>query len=107
MLDGGQLVYIIIRLVLEAVAVFFAVVLWSKTRDAAWMLVISGVIAAYAGTVYSVLKIFGITGRPDPAAASAPFAPLLLFNLPIVFFLAAFVIEVIRKCRKPPRWEET
>jgi ABC-type polysaccharide/polyol phosphate export permease len=85
-----------VRLTLEAAAVFSAIVLWSKTRDVAWMLVISGVTAAYAGTVYSVLKSFGITDGASPA----PFLPLLLSSLPPLFFLAAFVIEAVRSVKK-------
>jgi hypothetical protein len=99
-MDKGQLVYMVSHLTLGAAAVFFAIVLWSKTRDTAWMLVVVGVIAGYVETVYSILQSFGITG---PAIGSVPFLAILLSNLPAVFFLAAFVTALTRKYRKPPR----
>ncbi|MDR2052478.1 MAG: hypothetical protein LBP80_03610, partial [Treponema sp.] len=95
-MDEGQLVYMISRLVLGAAAVFFAIVFWSKTRDTAWMLVVIGVIAGYAETLYSVLRSFGITGQAGPAIGSVPLLFILLSNLPAVFFLAAFVTAVTR-----------
>jgi uncharacterized BrkB/YihY/UPF0761 family membrane protein len=68
----------------------------------AWMLVVIGVIAGYAETVYSVLQSFGITGRAGPAIGSVPFLLILLSCLPAVFFLAAFVTALTRKYRQPP-----
>jgi hypothetical protein len=91
------------RLILGAAAVFFALVLWSKTRDIVWMLVVIGVIAGYAETVYSVLQNFGITGQAGPVVGSVPFLSILLSNLPAAFFLAAFVTALTRKYRRPRR----
>ncbi|MDR2766750.1 MAG: hypothetical protein LBB82_00325 [Treponema sp.] len=94
------------RLVPGAAAVFFAIVLRSKIRDTAWLLVVIGVIAGYTETVYSVLRNFGITGWLGPAIGSVPFLSILLSGLPAVFFLAAFVTAVTRKSRKHPRQRE-
>ncbi|MDR1412168.1 MAG: hypothetical protein LBI91_08175 [Spirochaetaceae bacterium] len=88
------------RLALGAVAVFFAIVFWSKARDAVWMLVIIGVIAGYAETVYSVLESFGITGQAGPAIGSVPLLSILLANLPAASFLAAFATAAARRYRK-------
>jgi hypothetical protein len=96
-MDEGQLVYMGSRLVLGAVAAFFAIAFWSKTRDTTWMFVVIGVIAGYAETVYSILRNFGITGLSGPAIGSVPFLLILLSCLPAVFFLAAFVTALIRK----------
>ena len=90
-MDSGQLLYILSRLSLSAVASFFAIMLWARTRDAAWMLMIIGVIMAYAGTVYAILNSFGI--------APLPLVSQMLPNLSIVFFIAAFVVMVVRKYR--------
>ncbi|MCL2267217.1 MAG: hypothetical protein FWC17_05560, partial [Treponema sp.] len=60
-MDAGQTIYISSQLILGAVAAFLAIFLWPKIRDTAWMLIIFGIIVAYIETVYSVLKIFGIS----------------------------------------------
>ncbi|MDR1127855.1 MAG: hypothetical protein LBL20_00965 [Treponema sp.] len=88
------------RLALGAAAVFFAIVLWSKTRDAVWMLVITGVIAGYAETVYLVLEALGLAGQSGPAVGSVPLLSIVLAGLPPAFFLAAFVTAAARRYRK-------
>ncbi|AEF83454.1 hypothetical protein [Leadbettera azotonutricia] len=98
-MDSGQVTYIISRLALGALASFFAIMLWSKTRDIAWMLMVIGTIAAYVETVYSILELFGITGGTVPSIGSVPLVSIVLPCLPTVFFIAAFVVMVARKYR--------
>ena len=99
-MDFGQLVYILSRLVLGALASFFAIMLWSKTRDVAWMLMVIGTIAAYVETVYAILNLFGISGVNILTIGSMPFMSILLPSLPTIFFIAAFMVMVIRKYRR-------
>jgi hypothetical protein len=99
-MDVGQILYISSRLVLGALASFFAIMLWSKTRDVAWMLIVIGTIAAYIETVYSILDIFGITDGDTFVIGSMPVASIALPCLRTVFFIAAFVVMVFRKYRR-------
>ena len=99
-MDWGQVIYIICRLVLGAVAAFLAIMLWFRTRDLPWMLVAVGIIAAYVETVYSVLKQFGIEGWAILFVGSMPLMSILLSSLPMVFFIAAFAVMVARKYRR-------
>jgi hypothetical protein len=73
--------------------------LWSKTRDIAWMLMVIGTIAAYVETVYSILGLFGITGGAVLSIGSVPLVSIVLPCLPTVFFIAAFAVMVVRKYR--------
>jgi hypothetical protein len=104
-MDTGNLVYILSRLILGALAAFFAIMLWSKTRDPAWMLMVTGTITGYAGIVYSILGVFGITGGtafpaeiPFPQGP-VPAAALILANLPACCCIAAFLVMIARKFR--------
>jgi len=99
-MDLGQTIYILSRLILGALASFFAIMLWSKTRDVAWMLMVIGTIAAYVETVYSILNIFGISGTNVLTIGSMPLMSILLPSLPTVFFIATLVVMVIRKYRR-------
>jgi hypothetical protein len=99
-MDTGQIIYITSRLILGALASFFAIMLWSKTRDAAWMLMVIGTIVAYIETVYSILGIFGVTERDTFLIGSIPAAAILLPCLRTAFFIAAFVVMVFRKYRR-------
>jgi predicted PurR-regulated permease PerM len=97
-MDTGELIYITSRLVLGAAVSFLAIMVWSKTRDIAWMLLVAGTITFYADIVYSILDRFGIRGGTI-FIGSMPLMTLILANLPIIFFLAAFLIMVIKKYR--------
>ena len=99
-MDSGQLIFIICRLVLGAVAAFLAIMLWSKTRDLAWMLMVVGAIAAYAEVIYSILALFGASGGNIFSIGSMPLASIVFPCLPVVFFIAAFAIMVLRKYRR-------
>jgi biotin transporter BioY len=99
-MDSGQVVYILSRLILGALASFFAIMLWSKTRDVAWMLMVIGTIAAYVETVYSILNLFGISEGSIFVIGSLPFMSILLPCLPTVFFISAFAVMVVRKYRR-------
>jgi hypothetical protein len=96
----GEICYISSRLVFGALASFFAVVLWSKTRDAAWMFVVMGTIAAYIEIVYSVLDLAGVTETRRIAGGAMPLASIVLSNLPAFFFIGGFTVMVVRKIRR-------
>ena len=98
-MDSGQVIYIISRLSLGALASFFAIMLWSKTRDVAWMLMVIGTIAVYVETVYAILNLFGISGGNIITIGSVPLISIILPCLPTVFFIAAFAVMVVRKYR--------
>jgi len=99
-MDAGEITYITSRLVLGALAAFFAIILWSKTRDIAWMLMVVGTIAAYAETVYAILDTFGITSGAGPSLGSVPLVSIILPNVPTLFFTTAFIVMVVRKIRR-------
>jgi len=98
-MDAGRLILIVSTLSTGALAAFFAIILWSKTRDVAWMLMVIGAIMAYVETVYTILNLFGIAGT-QLSVGSVPLAAILLPNLRTGFFIAAFVVMVIRKLRR-------
>ena len=99
-MDSGQIVYILSRLSLGALASFLAIILWSKTRDIAWMLIVIGTIAAYVETVYSILDLFGIGSSTIFNIGSVPLMAIMLPCLPTIFFIAAFGVMVARKFRR-------
>ena len=98
-MDAGQTIFILSQLLLGAVAAFLAILLWPKIREAAWMLIILGIIVAYIETVYSIIKTFGIWSDDFFLFGSVP---LISFILPIVrmlFFISAFAIMIYKQSR--------
>ncbi len=92
---SSELITLIVRLGTGALATFFAIVLWSTTRDTAWLLVIIGTILRYGEIMYSTFQLFGIlTG--EAIVLGVPIVRILLTNLPAVFYGIAFIIMIAR-----------
>ncbi|GMO47332.1 MAG: hypothetical protein Ta2B_29380 [Termitinemataceae bacterium] len=96
-MDGAQLAYIILKLCLGAVLAFFAIMLWSKTREQAWILMVIGAILSYIETVYSILGMFGITEALVLSKGYLPPLGIILSCLPSLFYIAAFAVIIFRK----------
>jgi uncharacterized membrane protein len=99
-MDSGQLIFVLSRLFLGGVAAFLAIMLWSRTRDTAWMLIIMGIIAAYGETIYTILTLFGVDGGNIISIGSMSLLSILLPCFPLLFFIAAFTVMVVRKYRR-------
>lgn len=91
-MDAGQMILISSQLILGAAAAFLAILLWPKIRDAAWMMIIFGVLVVYIETVYSILKDFGIAG--DELIIS-----IILPAIRTLFFIIAFIIMIYKQTR--------
>jgi len=84
------------RLSLGAVATFLSIVLWSMTRDTAWMLIIMGTILKYGEIIYSTFGIFGLVPGDVMVVPGILSVETVLVNLPLVFYLAAFLVMIRR-----------
>jgi hypothetical protein len=100
-MDTGSLVLIVSRLLFSAAAAVCAVIIWSKTRDAAWMLIVLGAVSSYVNTVYSILEMFGVTENFFPMIGSVPLATIVISCLPSIFFIAAFCVFLSKRKIKP------
>ena len=85
------------RLILGGVAAFFAIILWSKTRDIAWMMVIIGTLFMYIDLVYSALGHLRIVADNILLVGSVSLIVILMPALQTSFFIAAFVIMITRR----------
>ncbi len=85
------------RLATAAVAAFLGIVLWSRTRDLAWMLIVIGVIASYADILFDLLSRLGIVDEARYSLLGLPLGRILLANLPYLFLCAALVVMIGRK----------
>ncbi len=85
------------RLVFGAIATFLAIILWSKTRDSAWMFVVIGTVVGYGEAVYSTLEAFGLAKMQLLVVWDVSIVRLVFANLPMIFYSIAFLIMVIRR----------
>ena len=96
-MDTGQIVFMYSRLILGALAAFFAIILWSKTRDIAWMLMVTGTIIMYVEIVYSILEILGIAAGNILLVGTVPLPTILLPALRMAFFITALAVMAARR----------
>ncbi len=99
-MDTQSLVFIISRLVVGAGAAFLAIILWSKTRDSAWMFIVVGTIFRYGQIMYDTFGIFGVVEEDIVLIDGYLGIDTVLENLPYLFFIIAFIIMLRRTFRK-------
>jgi hypothetical protein len=97
MMSAGDTVLLVSRLAVAAVAAFLAILLWSRTRDLAWMLIVIGVIASYADILFDLLTRIGLVDETSSVLWGIPLGRILLSNLPYLFLCAALAIMIQRK----------
>jgi hypothetical protein len=91
------LITVLTRLAFGAVATFLAIILWSRTRDTAWMFVVVATIIRYGEVVYTTLEIFGVITAPGVSVAGESLFRLILVNVPTVAIIVAFAIMIARR----------
>ncbi|MFO8065021.1 MAG: hypothetical protein ACQETQ_09315 [Spirochaetota bacterium] len=91
------LVLIFSRLIFGAVATFLAIILWSRTRDAAWMLIVIGTIVSYGEVLFTTLETFGMVDVSAVTVYGVAVFRVVLANLPTVFFIVAFSVMIGRR----------
>jgi len=98
-MEWGNTAYIICRLFLGAISSFLAILLWSRTRDTAWILVIISAIVSYIEIIYSILNLFGIISESILSENAILIITIFLSCLPTAFIIAAFAVMALRKYR--------
>ncbi|MBR0032208.1 MAG: hypothetical protein IJP90_08985 [Treponema sp.] len=92
-----QILLYIIKLVLGGIAAFLAIMLWSRTRDSAWICLVAGAVTGYAGIVYELLEKFGIILASKATFLGIPLSSLLFASIPGVFVILGFILMILRK----------
>lgn len=92
--DDAAAVSLLVRLALGAVASFFAILSWTRTRSLYWVFVIVGILSAYAGTLYNSLRVLGLFPGNKILVLGIPAATLISENLSIVFFILACIAYI-------------
>jgi methylmalonyl-CoA mutase cobalamin-binding subunit len=91
------MVIILSRLVFGAIATFLAIVLWSRTRDVAWMLIVIGTIISYGEVLFTTLESFGMVEVAAVTVYGVSAFRVVFANLPTIFFILAFSVMIARK----------
>jgi len=91
----GDIILLLTRLGVGAITTFLAILLWSNTRDTAWMLVVMGTIVHYGDIMYTAFESLGIAPA-EPILWGLPIVRLVLDNLPTLLYATAFAVMLAR-----------
>lgn len=95
-MQTAELVEVLVRIIAGAIACFFAILLWAKTRDSAWMLIIAGTIAYYGFVIYETLKVFGVVAAEVFIIEGVLPAGVILENIPPLLYTLGFLLMLVR-----------
>lgn len=93
----SEILFFIIKLVLGGIVAFFAIMLMSKSRDAAWMTIVGGFLFSYASIVYELMVKLGVVLGNGICVFGIPLVQLIFAVVPSLFYIAAFIIMLLRK----------
>ena len=96
-MGSEEIIMLASRLGVGAVASFLAILLWSKTRDSAWMFIVMGTILAYSEVIFTSLEELGIIYAESGSEFGFFLLRLAAVNLPTVFYGIAFLVMVLRR----------
>jgi hypothetical protein len=94
---SNTVLLMMIQLVSGALVTLFAILLWSKTRDSSWMLVIIGVILWYGRILFEALELFGVARLEFDINWLNILALAALQNLPVIFIGLGIIVVLNRK----------
>ncbi len=95
-MEEAQVLLFIVKLVLGGVLAFLAIMLWSRTRDPSWMVLVTGAIVSYVGIVFDLMVKLGIIIPCTILVRGIPLDVLLITALPQIFFILAFILMLLR-----------
>jgi hypothetical protein len=79
---------------------FLAILLWSRTRDVAWMLIVVGAVSSYADLLFDLFVRTGLLDEKRLEIFGLPLAKMVFSNLAYLFMSAAFIVMIFRKSRR-------
>ncbi|UTC63224.1 hypothetical protein E4O05_04890 [Treponema sp. OMZ 787] len=91
-LSQGYPILLFTKLFLGAVAVFFGIIVWSKTKKVSMILFVLGVFLLYISILTDTLTYFGFINTKFFTIGHLPVLSLIFESVPIVFFIASFCV---------------
>ncbi len=94
-METQQLIVLLSRFCFTAFGAFLSILVWAKTRDIVWILIVMAILFQYIGLVYAVMMEIGILGN-GVVLNGVDLAKIVLINLPMVFIISAFFVMLCR-----------
>ena len=89
-LSEGYPILLFTKLFLGAIAVFFGIIVWSKTKRPSMILFVLGMFLMYISILTDTLTYFGFVNTKFFTIGRLPLLSLIFESAPITFFIASF-----------------
>lgn len=91
------LLLLFVKLVMGFAAAFSAILLWSKTRQPAWLFVVVGTVFLYGEIIFTTLEYFGISNFSLLIIYGISVIKLVFAIVPFLFFTIGFMTFFLSK----------
>ena len=95
-MNQSETIILGLKLILSGLAAFFAILLWARTKDSAWMTIVAGTVIRYAGTVYDLLCGLNVIIPESFSVFNLPVSTVLFVSIPDLLFIIAFILMLRR-----------
>ena len=99
-MENEQLILLLAKLVTGFAATLTAVLLWSKTRESAWMFVVLGTVFLYSEIIFSTLELLGLANFYFFAIYGISLINLVFAVFPFIFFTVGFILFLSSRRRR-------
>ena len=91
-----DIVMLISQISIGALVTFFAILLWSHTREVEWMLAIMGAIVSYVEVIIHTLSLLGVIAGGIYLVPGVIDLDLILKILPQILYGSAFIVHLVK-----------
>ncbi len=95
-MTNQMVIAVSIKLIAGFIAALISVLLWSKTRDGAWLTMVIGVVFLYLQKLLEILDAFGFDMYKEIKYGEIEIIPLLFETLPFLFFGLGMFLFLLR-----------
>ena len=91
-MEREQFIFCLLRIIIGALASFFAIIVWNKSCEPCWKCISAATVISYIDIVYEMLLELGIVFEYDVMLLGIPVLSFFLKLVPLVFFLLGFIL---------------
>ena len=90
---------VLIRMLCSFLSAVGAIAIWSRSRDAAWIMVVLGALFYFIDALYATLVILGVANYSLPFWTGFPLLESALAGLPPLLLAVGFLVFLFRNRR--------
>lgn len=96
-IDNPVIITTVVQLSFGFLAAFTAILSWSKTRESAWLFIISGTLMHYISLLYQTLTTLGVLNPQLWPVGGIPLLALVLQVMPFLMYTIGFILFLLKK----------